>query len=309
MGHLKEACPYTVRKNKVSVDMAATSPVENDGSCNGHEECRTELPSTLTDKSTSGTSVVEEASCQYGPWMVVTRKKGAARGKKQNPSMAGTTKSDGKFANQFPSKNLRVEQTKVGFNMKHVAASNSSMGFGPHLNSDTKGKPNAAFVGKPEPLPELALNKKENSHLVRGKKKIARNFPSGILPGCAVKNPFQGLSSKLTSLSASASKNANHGSEASPCDTFMFMATIDDGVGTINDWEGEQKFSGEQSRDQSRGHVHDEVVHLEGEESLGFEVGGVGNSASLHSRNGSSDESGEEDKMVSEEGGDAKSSF
>ena len=73
VGHLKEACPYTVRKNKVSVDMAATSPVENDGSCNGHEECRTELPSTLTDKSTSGTSVVDEASCQYSPWMVVTR--------------------------------------------------------------------------------------------------------------------------------------------------------------------------------------------------------------------------------------------
>ena len=43
---------------------------------NGHEDCRTDTPSTLPDSSTSSTSVVEEASCQYGPWMVVTRKKG-----------------------------------------------------------------------------------------------------------------------------------------------------------------------------------------------------------------------------------------
>ncbi|XP_023873177.1 uncharacterized protein At4g02000 [Quercus suber] len=67
VGHLKEACPYTVRKNKVSVDTAEASPVENDGSCNGHEELRTDLPSTLSDKSTSGTSVVEEAPSQYRP--------------------------------------------------------------------------------------------------------------------------------------------------------------------------------------------------------------------------------------------------
>ena len=156
----------------------------------------------------------------------------------------------------------------MGFNMKHVATSSSSMGFGTHLKSDTKGKPNAACVGKPETLPELVLNKKEKSHSVRGKKKLARNFPSGTLPGCVIKNPLQGLSSKLTSLSASASKNANHGSEDFPCDTFMFTATIDDGVGTINDWEGEKKVSGQQSPDQSRDHVHDEMVHLEGEESL-----------------------------------------
>ena len=89
----------------------------------------------------------------------------------------------------------------------------------------------------------------------------------------------------------------------------MFTATTEDGVGTINDGEGEEKVSGQQSPDHSRGHVHNEMVHLEGEGSLGFEAGGVGNSASLHSRNGSSDESGEEDRMVSEEGGDAKSSF
>ena len=234
VGHLKEACLYTIRKNKVSADTAEASLVENDGSCNGHEECCIELPSTLPDKSTSGTSVVEEASCQYVPWMVVTRKKGAARGKKQNPSMARTTKSDGKTANQFPSKNMQVEHSKVGFNLNHVTTSNSSLGFGPNLNLDTEGKPNATFVGKFDPLPELAFNKKKNSHSVRGKKKIARNSPFGILLGCTVKEPFQGLSSKLTSLSSSASNNVTYGSEASPCDSFKFTASFDDGLGTKN---------------------------------------------------------------------------
>lgn len=67
LGHLKEACPYTIRKNKEAVDTAKANSVENVGSCIGHEECRVDSPSTLPDKSTSGTSVVEEASCQYDP--------------------------------------------------------------------------------------------------------------------------------------------------------------------------------------------------------------------------------------------------
>ena len=84
---------------------------------------------------------------------------------------------------------------------------------------------------------------------MRGKKKIARNSPFGILLGCAVKDPFQGLSSKLTSLSASASNNVTHGFEASPCDSFKFTASFDDGLGTKNGREGDKKFSGYQSRD------------------------------------------------------------
>ena len=67
LGHLKEACPYTVRRCKESVNMVEAAPVEIIGSCNGHEEDPTESASTLPAKSMSSTSVVEEASCQYGP--------------------------------------------------------------------------------------------------------------------------------------------------------------------------------------------------------------------------------------------------
>jgi len=45
------------------MDMAEAAPVENIGSCNGHEEGCTESASTLPAKSTLGTSVVEEAPC------------------------------------------------------------------------------------------------------------------------------------------------------------------------------------------------------------------------------------------------------
>ena len=86
LGHFKEACPYTVRRSKESVDTAEAALVENVGSCNGHEEGCTEPVSTLPAKSTSGTSVVEEAPCQYGPWMIVTRQKGGYNRTNQNSS-------------------------------------------------------------------------------------------------------------------------------------------------------------------------------------------------------------------------------
>lgn len=51
------------------------------------------------------------------------------------------------------------------------------------------------------------------------------------------------------------------------------------------------------------------MVQLKGEGSLGIRFGAARTSAGSLLKNGSNDESGEEDKMVSEEGGDTKSSF
>ena len=104
---MKEACPYTICKSKESVDTAEAASADNAGSCNGHEEGRTELASTLPAKSTLGTSVVEEASCQYGPWMIVTRKKGGYMGTNQNFSQGGTTKPTGKSSNHSMFNNMR----------------------------------------------------------------------------------------------------------------------------------------------------------------------------------------------------------
>ena len=253
---MKEACPYTVRRSKESVDMAKAAPVENIGSCNGHEKGCTESTSTLPAKSTSGTSVVEEAPCQYRPWIMVTRKKRGYNRTNQNSSQGGTTKPAGKSTNPFMFNNMRFEHSKVGpslhrndvlggktqnetgFNLRRGTLNNFVIGFSPNPMLDSQRKLTATLVGNLVPLPDLAINKKKNPHSVRGKKIIARNILGNSL-NSAVSNPFQDLSSKLTSLSASAASSAKHESETSPSVPFKFMASNEEGLGAINDWEGD----------------------------------------------------------------------
>ena len=125
-------------------------------------------------------------------------------------------------------------QNETGFNVRKGTPNNSAMGFGPNPTLDSQRKPAA----NPGPLPDLTINKKKNLHLVRGKKIIARNILGNSL-NSAVSNPFQDLSFKLTSLSASAASSANHESETSPSVSFKFMASNEEGLGAINDWEGD----------------------------------------------------------------------
>lgn len=197
-------------------------------------------------------SVVEEASCQYSPWMVVTRKKRGYKGTKQNPSLGGTTKPAGNSVIHFLSNLRQFVHLKVrpslprnvvpkgeahneaGFSLNGRTPSNSSLDFGPNLNLDTEDKPDANVIGKSGPLPSLAINKKKNPHSVRGKKILARNSPSVNSLDRVVINPFQGLASKLTSLSASVTTSTTRGTEASPYASFKFMASNDDGLGIKN---------------------------------------------------------------------------
>ena len=160
----------------------------------------------------------------------------------------------------------------MGFNLNNGTPKNSSLGFGPNLNLNLQGKPDATFVSKPGPLPGLAINKKKNPHSVRGKKIIARNIPGNPLSD-AITNPFQGLSSKLTSLSASASSYANHESGASLSASFKFMASDEERTGVINGWEGDRQSSGDHRRVQSKDQVHSEVGQLKGEGSLVLKMG------------------------------------
>lgn len=136
---------------------------------------------------------------------------------------------------------------EVGSSLNNGTPKNSSLGFSLNLNLDLQGKLDATFVSKPGSLLDLAINKKKNPHSVRGKKIITRNILSNPLSD-AVTNPFQGLSSKLTSLSASASSYANHESEASPSASFKFMASDEEGMGIINGWEGDRQSSGDHRR-------------------------------------------------------------
>lgn len=81
---------------------------------------------------------------------------------------------------------------------------------------------------------------------MRGKKKLARNAPSGNFIDSDGANPLHGLAFKLTPLSASAIASDNHGIEASPGASFKFMAAYDDGVGIDNGGEGDRTSSGDQ---------------------------------------------------------------
>ena len=96
VGHLKEACPYTIHKGMGSanvVDSVEISTVGEDGSCNGHEANRTDPCSKVAGIATSSTSGVEEDSDLYGPWMIVTRRRNGHKGTKYTPTtMEGTTK-------------------------------------------------------------------------------------------------------------------------------------------------------------------------------------------------------------------------
>ena len=196
----------------------------------------------------------------------------------------------------------------MGSSLNNGTPKNSSLGFGPNLNLDLQGKPNATFVNKPGPLPDLAINKKKNPHSVRGKKIITRNILGNSL-NSVVSNPFRDLSYKLTSLPASAASNANHESETSLSVSFKFMASNEEGLGAINDWERDQHSPGDRRRAQNKDQTHGVEDQLESEGSLSFEDGGMGFSSSSHPREGSDTEIGDVDKMVSKEGDEAKSFF
>ena len=313
LGHLKEACPYTVRKSGDSVATAEAAPDGNVGSRDGHEDCRTDTPSTLPDKSVPSTSVVEEDLGQYGPWMIVTRKKGGYKGTKQNPSSGGTTKFSGKLATQFPTKDMRAEHSKDGPSLpRHDdtrSKKHNEMGFnlGPSQKLGNAGKPNATLFGKSDSLPDLAINKKKHSHSVRGKKIFARNLYAGNPLKSAVADPLQAFDPKFTSLSTSASTSFINGAEASTGSAFNFMATKEDGLG-INS-ASDCNSSGCQRWVQSKDHIPEVVVQPEGEASLDVEAGGVDMLSDFNSKEGSDDENVEDDRMVPEKGGDSKSSF
>ena len=90
---------------------------------------------------------------------------------------------------------------------------------------------------------------------MRGKKIIARNILGNSL-NSAVSNPFQDLSFKLTSLSANAASSANHEFETSPSVSFKFMASNEEGLGAINDWEGDWHSLGDRRRAQNKDQTH-----------------------------------------------------
>ncbi|XP_050260089.1 uncharacterized protein LOC126705223 [Quercus robur] len=89
VGHRQEACPYVIHRGKPPV---AAEEVNKDGlevrSHNLHEAC-------VSGKSHAMPKVsgAEDIEGQYGPWMVVTRKKQIQKGTKKGSAPEGSTRS------------------------------------------------------------------------------------------------------------------------------------------------------------------------------------------------------------------------
>ncbi|KAL0005143.1 hypothetical protein SO802_012704 [Lithocarpus litseifolius] len=89
VGHKVEACPYMIRSGK-----DGTTPAEDDrdgvaGNSRGKHEDQRPVP----DCNTPNENGDVEAEGQYGPWMVVTRKRYGSRGTKKDHHVLGSSKS------------------------------------------------------------------------------------------------------------------------------------------------------------------------------------------------------------------------
>ena len=238
MGHLKEACPYTIRKGMGlanTVDTVENSTVGEDVSCDGHEASRTNPCSKVAGNTTSGTSGVEEDSDLYGPWMVVTGKKSGHKGTKHFPTTEGTTKP------LWQPKDMRAESSRGGpflfqcdaeFLTQSSILSNTgkraqgapSFRSSPNQNSVPKGLFSSNVSGGSTLASDRAQVHKKSATLVRGKKVIARNTSSSAFPSSPVSLPTKAFASKLSSLTTRATPSTGHGSELFSGSSFKFMA-------------------------------------------------------------------------------------
>lgn len=94
VGHQKDAYPFTIWEGKEPMlpkEMDQGNLINN--SCTMHEACRSD-----SNSATPTESGVEEAERQYGPWMVVSRKRNRHKTTKKDVSSKGPTKSSWRSA-------------------------------------------------------------------------------------------------------------------------------------------------------------------------------------------------------------------
>ncbi|KAF3952429.1 hypothetical protein CMV_022009 [Castanea mollissima] len=89
IGHRKEACPYTIRKEEPPEVMAERRQVEQ---VDNTREMRDDVCAGGM-QATPNVSGTGEDEGKYGPWMVVARKRTGQKGTKKSTSFEGTTRS------------------------------------------------------------------------------------------------------------------------------------------------------------------------------------------------------------------------
>nr|POE46358.1 hypothetical protein CFP56_55218 [Quercus suber] len=108
MGHQVDACSYTVQKGKDLVTLPQMSPRDRaNTSCIGHEGSTSVLCNDVSAIAILNRNETEEAKGQYGPWLVVTSKRGGHKGTRPSSIMKGPTKSVWKSTSHYPLKGTK----------------------------------------------------------------------------------------------------------------------------------------------------------------------------------------------------------
>ncbi|KAL0002179.1 hypothetical protein SO802_015960 [Lithocarpus litseifolius] len=179
IGHKKEMCPHTIRRDVLppekeasSTKVSSTSPRKMHVS-GGSEAGRDMAECSAMEHGMAESSGMVHVEDNYGPWIVVTRRKGGQRGTTKGVQLMDPAKSDPSskprtsLAKGMPSNghNVWKEATKMGFttesNMERAGHS------GLFLGRDVKSGGFMDNVG--------AQTKAQVSPSVKGKKVIARN--------------------------------------------------------------------------------------------------------------------------------------
>ena len=151
MGHRRESCPYTVRAGKDQVDKEEGDSMDQDGQpCNAHAP---DIP-----ERASGTTP-EALEDNYGPWLLVSRKKAGTKGRGGEGSDSGRVHAQGH-------KEYKVHAPAL------MASTGSAINSG-NWHSLREGK-------RKLPLPKtpMAHVRKEGNHGGAGEKPFVARGPS-----------------------------------------------------------------------------------------------------------------------------------
>lgn len=204
-----EACPYTIRHDKDREALMETEREKAPGtSCEMHESQR---PSA--DNSTHDFSGMMEADGEYGPWMVVSKKRNGYKGTKSGPNLVGTSKSIWEIIPHQSSYNMdQMEKGKRGWtkaqaptrrrpNSEYAKSSENAPTSSTQFTSNTDGLPLILGPGFEvlSSTPKMSPSSRQFPASVKGKKNLTRFktsnsfYKSTVAPQtkeCSLNSPF-----------------------------------------------------------------------------------------------------------------------
>ncbi|KAK9983119.1 hypothetical protein SO802_032644 [Lithocarpus litseifolius] len=310
VGHKVEACPYMIRSGK---DATALAEDDRDGVA-GNSRGKHEDQRPVPDCNTPNENGDVEAEGQYGPWMVVTRKRYGNRGTKKDHHVPGVT-LERKFVGN---KEWAKAQDPALKGPKLGSFQSFNIGAKDNFDANGPGPSQKAGFKASNPVQKSIPSVRSSSASVRGKKFLARVNPTSTIFKSTNTPQTEGISFNSPSTSHNFNFNAKLASKPSTNATFEFKSSESDGmdckIGSGNDQSSRVQYSDESGNPQDfnekaqrhnqenmevRSIVDGGIKEIEESGIHGSDVGTDGNSveAGPVERTGEA----EEDRMVMEE--------